>query len=66
MTILGQSAQLKKVKRHCVTEEGRSESVADHSWRMALMAMLICGEEEFKELESLNECLQIFLNTILT
>ena len=37
--------------RHCFTAPGRAESVADHSWRIALMAMLLTGEEEFKSMD---------------
>ena len=32
--------RLKDVPRHCWTTGGRRESVAEHSWRVALMAML--------------------------
>lgn len=38
-------------ERHCFTAPGRAESVADHSWRIALMAMLLTGEEEFKSMD---------------
>ena len=34
--ILAQAARLKITTRHCYTEEDRKESVADHSWRIAL------------------------------
>ena len=37
MQIIG---KLKTTYRHCYTENDRAESVADHSWRVALMAML--------------------------
>jgi putative hydrolase of HD superfamily len=37
--------------RHCYTEEDRKESVADHSWRIALMAMLLSGVEEYRDLD---------------
>lgn len=47
LEIITRAAKLKTVNRHCYTEEGRLESVADHSWRVALMAMLLEGEEEF-------------------
>ena len=30
-------------------QENRKESVADHSWRIALMAMLLSGEPEFQD-----------------
>ncbi len=51
LDILGRAAKLKTNTRHCYTEEDRKESVADHSWRIALMAMLLTGEEEFKDLD---------------
>lgn len=47
--ILSVAEKLKCVTRHCVTSSGRPESVAEHSWRIALMAMLISGEEEFRD-----------------
>lgn len=40
-TILHQAEKLKCVTRHCDTTSGRRESVAEHSWRLALMAMLV-------------------------
>ena len=36
--------RLKDATRHCYTSSGRHESVAEHSWRIALMAMLIAPE----------------------
>jgi ABC-type sulfate/molybdate transport systems ATPase subunit len=39
--------KLKCNTRHCYTSSGRHESVAEHSWRIALMAMLLT--EEFPE-----------------
>ena len=48
LSILGQAAKLKTTPRHCFTEPDRKESVADHSWRIALMAMLMTGVEEFR------------------
>ena len=33
--------RLKCSTRHCFTSSGRRESVAEHSWRIALMAMLL-------------------------
>ena len=41
LTILRQAEKLKCVTRHCDTTSGRRESVAEHSWRLALMAMLV-------------------------
>ena len=36
--------KLKDATRHCYTSGGRHESVADHSWRMTLMAFLVRDE----------------------
>ena len=36
--------RLKDAPRHCWTAGGRRESVAEHSWRVALMAMLMADE----------------------
>lgn len=38
---------LKDMTRHCVTSQGRRESVAEHSWRLVLMAYWI--RDEFPE-----------------
>ncbi|MBR3366632.1 MAG: HD domain-containing protein [Lachnospiraceae bacterium] len=51
LSILSQAAKLKTNTRHCYTEPGRKESVADHSWRLALMAMLLRGVPEYAELD---------------
>ena len=51
LRILAQAARLKITTRHCYTEAGRKESVADHSWRIALMAMLMTGIEEYRDLD---------------
>lgn len=48
LEILAVAGKLKTTTRHCVTEAGRKESVADHSYRIALMAMLLSGEEAFR------------------
>lgn len=42
--ILSIAEKLKCNTRHCYTSSGRHESVAEHSWRLALMAMLIADE----------------------
>ncbi|MEQ8205286.1 MAG: HD domain-containing protein, partial [Woeseia sp.] len=39
--------KLKNTIRHCYTSEGRLESVAEHSWRLCMMALLV--EEHFPE-----------------
>lgn len=51
LQILQQAGKLKTTYRHCYTEEGRKESVADHSWRIALFAMLLSNEEEFADID---------------
>ncbi len=44
LEILRIAEKLKCNTRHCYTSTGRHESVAEHSWRIALMAMLIAPE----------------------
>ena len=44
LEILSVAEKLKCNTRHCYTSSGRHESVAEHSWRIALMAMLIGPE----------------------
>lgn len=39
--------QLKNTIRHCYTSEGRSESVAEHTWRLCLMALVF--EDQFPQ-----------------
>ena len=51
LSILHQAEKLKCTTRHADTSTGRRESVADHSWRIALMAMLLSGEEEFRDVD---------------
>ena len=51
LSILERAALLKKETRHCYTDDDRRESVADHSWRMALMAMLLSGVKEFQDVD---------------
>lgn len=40
LQILSAAEKLKCNTRHCSTSSGRQESVAEHSWRVSLMAML--------------------------
>lgn len=49
LDILWRASMLKTTPRHCYTEKDRAESVADHSWRTALFAMLLSGEPEFQD-----------------
>ena len=51
LRILSQASRLKTTTRHCNTEAGPKESVADHSWRIALIAMLMTGIEEYRDLD---------------
>ena len=44
LSILSVAERLKCNTRHSVTSTGRTESVAEHSWRLALMAMLVAPE----------------------
>lgn len=44
LKILSVAEKLKCNTRHCYTSTGRHESVAEHSWRISLMAMLIRPE----------------------
>ena len=44
LQILSVAERLKCNTRHCYTSSGRHESVAEHCWRMSLMAMLVCDE----------------------
>ena len=41
LNILHVAERLKDATRHCETSGGRRESVADHSWRLALMALFL-------------------------
>lgn len=41
LDILHVAERLKDTTRHCYTSGGRHESVAEHSWRMTLMAYLV-------------------------
>lgn len=47
LEILGMAEHLKDETRHCYTSRGRQESVAEHSWRMAIMALFL--RDEFPE-----------------
>jgi putative hydrolase of HD superfamily len=47
LDILTITERLKNVTRHCYTSAGRHESVAEHSWMSAMMALLL--RDEFPE-----------------
>ena len=58
LEILHVAERLKDTPRHCTTTKGRTESVAEHSWRMSLMASLL--RHEFPDLDTdkvVNMCL---------
>ena len=44
LDILITTERLKNVTRHCYTSNGRHESVAEHSWMSAMMALLLRDE----------------------
>ena len=44
LEILHVAEKLKDTPRHCTTTQGRTESVAEHSWRVSLMAFLLRRE----------------------
>ena len=44
LNFLTAAERLKSVPRHCYTADGVREDVAGHSWRIALMAMLLAPE----------------------
>ena len=49
LSALHVAERLKNVTRHCYTSGGRHESVAEHSWRLALMAYWL--RDDFPELD---------------
>ncbi len=49
LKILNIAGRLKDTPRHCYTVKGRVESVAEHSWKLALMAALL--KDEFPGLD---------------
>ncbi len=49
LDILHIAERLKDTPRHCTTTKRRTESVAEHSWRMSLMAFLL--RHEFPDLD---------------
>lgn len=49
LEILHVAERLKDVTRHCTTSKRRPESVAEHSWRVSLMAFLL--KREFPDID---------------
>ena len=58
LNALSVAERLKDTTRHCYTSGGRHESVAEHSWRLALMAYWV--SDEFPELD-LNRVIKMCL-----
>ena len=58
LEILSVAEKLKCNTRHCFTSSGRPESVAEHSWRTSLMAMLL--QDEFPDADR-NKVIQMCL-----
>ena len=44
LTLLHTAEKLKDTTRHCDTSGGRKESVAEHSWRLTLIAFFLRSE----------------------
>lgn len=44
LRFIRETERLKSVERTAWTAVGRRESTAEHSWRLALLAMVLCGE----------------------
>ena len=49
LEILHTAEKLKDTVRHCTTSNRRQESVAEHSWRVSLMALLL--RDEFPDVD---------------
>lgn len=58
LAFMSVAEKLKCTTRHSWTSSGRQESVAEHSWRMALLAMAVA--DEFSELD-MNKVIQMCL-----
>ena len=56
LEILHTAEKLKDTPRHCTTSKGRTESVAEHSWRITLMAFLL--QDEYPDLD-MNKVIQM-------
>jgi len=56
LSILHTAERLKDTLRHCTTSQRRTESVAEHSWRVSLMAHLL--RHEFPDLD-INKVMQM-------
>ncbi len=49
LEILHVAEKLKDTPRHCTTSKGKTESVAEHSWRVSLMALFL--KREFPDVD---------------
>ena len=56
LEILHTAEKLKDTPRHCTTSKGRTESVAEHSWRITLMAFLL--QDEYPDMD-MNRVMQM-------
>lgn len=58
LEILHVAEKLKDTPRHCTTSKRRTESVAEHSWRISLMALLLKGQFPDADMDKvINMCL---------
>lgn len=55
LTALHTAEKLKDTTRHCYTSGGRHESVAEHSWRIALMAFFLRETQEAQIYKALDK-----------
>ena len=53
LNVLHIAERLKDTPRHCYTSGGRRESVAEHSWRMTLMAYFVSDEYPEADMEKI-------------
>ena len=58
LDILHVAERLKDTPRHCTTSRRRTESVAENSWRVSLMAFLL-RDEEFENLDQICYCFNV-------
>ena len=48
MSLISLSEKVKSVLRHSWTSSGRHESVAEHTWRMSVIGVLVAGSLDSK------------------
>ena len=67
LAALHTAEKLKDTTRHCYTSGGRHESVAEHSWRIALMAFFLRDEFPEADMDKVTRmCLIHYLGECLT